>query len=395
MTPAYLGGVKVRGFQEGRLVKPGFATTSATAVPATSSLLYVGARIDGTYQNTRGATTTNDAPFCTVDAAPNPWDTFEGVNGANVPSSGMAGKRLSMVQWGNDSTTPWNFAGSIATRARSRGAFSMWTLWMTPTNVSDALANNSTFKSSAGTMFAAMKAHGFPFLVRMMWEFNGNWGYPWQTNAGVTSANFVTIWRNIWQVAADVYRPGGTAGDGLGTAADIANANISFFWCPNYYTTAFEPGIKDPTPWYPGDQYVDWVGWDGYQRAAAPAAKSDVYWSPMTRFKDTYDLLVTITAGKPSLPMMIGEFGVSNAAASPGASGWLTAFFDSFLPYATRLKGFHYFDEHGGDGSDTCLEDLVSSGGLAVWQNRIADDTKFARNIAGTFTSGQKLPIPS
>jgi hypothetical protein len=58
-------------------------------------------------------------------------------------------------------------------------------------------------------------------------------------------------------------------------------------------------------------------------------------------------------------------------------------------------RAFHYFDEHGSDGNDTCLEDLVSSGGLAVWQNRIADDTKFARNIAGTFTSGQKLPIPS
>jgi hypothetical protein len=118
----------------------------------------------------------------------------------------------------------------------------------------------------------------------------------------------------------------------------------------------------------------------------------------MTRFKDTYDLLVTITAGKPSLPMMIGEFGVSNATRhrrAPSGVADERSSTRSCPPVDAASRASTTSTSTAADGTDTCLEDLVSSGGLAVWQNRIADDTKFARNIAGTFTSGQKLPIPS
>ncbi len=86
-----------------------------------------------------------------------------------------------------------------------------------------------------------------PVLLRFMHEMNGNW-YPWSVGwRGVgsrnTSAHIVSAYRHAWQIFQD---EGAT--------------DVEWVWSPN---TGAPTGVRYAAL-YPGDQYVDIVGLDGY-----------------------------------------------------------------------------------------------------------------------------------
>ena len=68
---------------------------------------------------------------------------------------------------------------------------------------------------------------------------------------------------------------------------------MAFVWCPS---------INGPTyasAYYPGDSYVDWIGWDGYDRKQSPSAT-------LAQFQPFYNYWST--HGKP---LVIGETGAT------------------------------------------------------------------------------------
>lgn len=104
-------------------------------------------------------------------------------------------------------------------------------------------------------------AYKKPIFVRFAHEMNGSW-YPWASwldknenqkqdpgeETDVTPERYVTMFQNYAKVMKQ-YAP-----------------NVAMIWCPNQGWLGMDV-VKDfYTPWYPGDEYVDWMSLDFYER---------------------------------------------------------------------------------------------------------------------------------
>jgi len=93
----------------------------------------------------------------------------------------------------------------------------------------------------------AVKAFKFCVVISFGHEMNGwwyRWGMPWNT-----PATFIKAWRNMHRIFA---------------AAGATN--VIWSWDPSHQYTEVTAGkIASPaSKWYPGNDYVDWIGLDGY-----------------------------------------------------------------------------------------------------------------------------------
>jgi hypothetical protein len=88
------------------------------------------------------------------------------------------------------------------------------------------------------------KAFGYPIYMRFGGEMNINQGMPGEGTWASNPADFVAAWKHI----VDIFRAQGVT-------------NVIWVWNPNYD----ESGPHHFTEYYPGDDYVDWIGIDMYQ----------------------------------------------------------------------------------------------------------------------------------
>lgn len=91
----------------------------------------------------------------------------------------------------------------------------------------------------------AVVAFGKPVFLRLDWEMNATWYGLWGQGY-VSPKDYIAAWRHVWQIFHD-------AGAG----------NAAFVWSPN----AGRFSSVAASAWYPGDQYVDWIGIDAYPSA--------------------------------------------------------------------------------------------------------------------------------
>lgn len=181
----------------------------------------------------------------------------------------------------------------------------------------------------------ALAQYPGPVVLRWFWEFNdlGNnqtcrgdsGGSPTQQVYG----NFVAAWRHIRQLFA-------TAGA----------TNVVFLWNPGF-------GGSDPAGFYPGNDAVDWIGIDTYQRTTTATFAND--------FDSFYQQFSSSIYGNK--PLMVGENGSHNIAdyATELQSGYLSGLLaDVQANRYPLLKAYCYFDSSGAHGNWV----LDSSGGL-------------------------------
>ncbi len=91
-----------------------------------------------------------------------------------------------------------------------------------------------------------LRRFGRPVLLRWGWEMNGDW-YAWgAAKNGRDASGYVRCWRRLHDIFAD-------------EGAD----NVSWVWSPNWNDSPEEDWNK-MEKYYPGDEYVDWVGVSGY-----------------------------------------------------------------------------------------------------------------------------------
>ncbi len=100
-----------------------------------------------------------------------------------------------------------------------------------------------------------------PIFIRFAHEMNGCW-YPWSPwidknqnvvydkgeETGVTPEKYVIAYQNFVKLVKKY--------------AD----NVAFIWCPNQGWLGLEKGVDLFEDFYPGDEYVDWMGIDFYER---------------------------------------------------------------------------------------------------------------------------------
>jgi hypothetical protein len=153
-----------------------------------------------------------------------------------------------------------------------------------------------------------MARHGRPVYLRLMAEMNGHWNpYSAYTKSGPKpgSAHSTASFRQAWRRTVTVLRGGPVAAidarlRALGLPlvrtdrADLAVPQVAFLWVPQVAGAPDVPG-NSPRAYWPGGEYVDWVGTDFYSKFPN--------WRGLERFHDAF-------AGKP---FVLGEWAVWGA----------------------------------------------------------------------------------
>lgn len=138
---------------------------------------------------------------------------------------------------------------------------------------------------------AGLAALGRPLFLRWCWEMDGDRST--KSRKVKSPEKFIAAWQYLWQ---RVYDRGAT--------------NVVRVWCPN------ARGMKtgEAQPYYPGDEWVDWVCTDGYNWA--PGRKED--WRSFVEiFDESYQFAVSRYK-----PLMIGEWGAQERATGDKAA-WM------------------------------------------------------------------------
>lgn len=190
----------------------------------------------------------------------------------------------------------------------------------------------------------AAAAWGRPILLRFAHEMNGDW-YPWAR--GVEGNNSYRL-RAVWRRLVGIFRTQG---------AD----NVEWVWTPNVNTGGDFP-FRDL---YPGDAWVDWVGFDGFNWALRGE------WNSFTDIVDnTYEEMAALT----SRPMIVAETGSSESGGDKAA--WVASALRREIPRLPRIRAVVWFDDRfsdiaeGGQALDARVNSSAAS--LRAFRSAIA-----------------------
>jgi hypothetical protein len=157
---------------------------------------------------------------------------------------------------------------------------------------------------------AAASALNNTLVVRPFHEMNGRFGEPWGAQ---DPGEFRSAWRRIHRI----WR-------GVGNDAE-------FCWCPNVVLSSGN-GTAPIAEYYPGDEFCDLVGLDGY-----PSKYADLRFDEL--FSDSLATLASISRH----PIVVGEVGY------PAELGSQPRFIEEMfsylaaLPLGRRIIGLNYF----------------------------------------------------
>ncbi len=184
---------------------------------------------------------------------------------------------------------------------------------------------------------AELRQYTHPVFLRWFWEMNLPIAAD-QTCLGAGGpAGFIAAWRRV----RSIFRQAG---------AD----NVAFVWCPGVTSDATRM-----IEYFPGSDYVDWIGADGYDRHRRGSAAFTNVFSGWYRSFQNY--------GKP---MMIAETGAMAADQVEYLAGIQQSLRTSF----PLIRALLWFDARGPNGSW-----VLTGSGLSAWQ-ALAHDPYFAAN---------------
>jgi|GEM_PF-534258 len=226
----------------------------------------------------------------------------------------LVGKKISMVLWYQTMQPGRDFAEIQSLRAGlSKGFYGHRHLcigWL-PAGKLEPIATGQFddyliryFKDSVDPE----KTEGIdsPIWFRPMNEFNGGW-----VAYGLEPKTFRQAWRRMYNIAEKI----GAAKEHL------------FVWAPNHRSYPDEPWNKMENYW-PGDQYVDWVGLSAYPPSKKFITDPNRQY-PIVNVKEFYD---KFSAYKP---LMIAEGGFSD---SIDRVRWVREWFEGLKNERPKIK---------------------------------------------------------
>jgi glycosyl hydrolase family 26 len=136
--------------------------------------------------------------------------------------------------------------------------------------------------------------------------------------------------------------------------------NVQWVWTPNVNTGGDFP-FRDL---YPGDNWVDWVGFDGFNWAQRGA------WNSFTEIVDnTYEELAKIS----SRPMIVAETGSNESGGDKAA--WVASALRREIPKFGRIRAVVFFDDvvnESGEGGALDARVDSSPASLRAFRSAIA-----------------------
>jgi hypothetical protein len=165
------------------------------------------------------------------------------------------------------------------------------------------------------------KALGAEIFMRWGHEMNGNW-YPWSgaMNGGMLGdgpGKYIRAWRHVH----DVFKAEG---------AD----NVVWVWCPLVTDVPAEPW-NHWANYYPGDEYVDWIGMDSYNWGSS---SNCCVWQDFTTLTDAlYQDYASM--GKP---LMLPE--TASAEVGGDKAAWIDDFHMLLKTKYSAIRAVVWFD---------------------------------------------------
>ena len=207
---------------------------------------------------------------------------------------------------------PFNYAGSFP-----QATYSL------------ANINAGHFDATINGMASNIAAWGKPLLVRLAHEMNGSW-YPWGLGVnGNTAAQYITMWRKV----VTAFRMAGAS-------------NVRWVWCPNVDQATM-------AQFYPGDDYVDWIALDGYNKGAV---NGNTWITFQNMLISSYNQICAIT----TKPLMIAET-ASNETGGDKPQ-WIRDMFAMIPTAFPRIRAVIWYDYNaGGDYTEMAVDSTAAS----------------------------------
>ena len=200
------------------------------------------------------------------------------------------------------------FEESFAVTVRRHGAITL--LQWDPTYASVARIAAGGYDGYLRSFADSVRAFGSPVVIGFGHEMNAYW-YSWGYRHTL-AAVFVAAWRHI----VTLFR--------------ARNArNVTWLWT----LQADEPGTGPVASWWPGQQYVTWVGIDGY------------YYRPSETFFSIFGQTIAQVRMLTGLPVLLSETAVGPRA---GQAAKIPGLFAGMGQYGTL--GLVWFDIAQHDG---------------------------------------------
>jgi cellulose synthase/poly-beta-1,6-N-acetylglucosamine synthase-like glycosyltransferase/beta-mannanase len=156
-------------------------------------------------------------------------------------------------------------------------------------------------------------AYRQPFYLRFAHEMNGNW-YPWGSQN--SPEIYIAMWRHVHRIFYEEHA-----------------SNVIWVWSPN--NTDNQGRADTMLQYYPGDEYVDWVGFSGFNWGQT---NTRTQWSSFKSIvTDTYNQLYTINK-----PIMLAE--ISSVSTSGDKKAWFKDTLKS-LPDFLKIKAVIFFNQ--------------------------------------------------
>jgi len=290
---------------------------------------------------------------------------FEWDNVTSFEKHATNGKKVSAIhfggQWFAQGCSGYcNFYTQDFENAVNNGAFPVFSWGST----CDSTGNPAEFTPAAiarGAQDAYLTqwardaaAFGHPLVVVLDWEMNGNW-YTFAPKKGssVTAASYIAMWRHI----VTLFRQNGAH-------------NVYFAWVPNIDPKGYwaKQSGYPLHALYPGDEFVDVVGLDGYNFGGSS------WTSFQALFYSTYRLITTEIAPKKTT-FMIKEVGSVERGGSK--AHWISSMFSVLPKKFPRIKILLWYDEDAPD---------PTTGGVDNWpiESSKSSAHAFARGVASS-----------
>ncbi|HET7239262.1 MAG TPA: glycosyl hydrolase, partial [Terrimicrobiaceae bacterium] len=125
---------------------------------------------------------------------------------------------------------------------------------------------------------------------------------------------------------------------------------------------------NDFKEYYPGDDYVDWLGMSAYGKQF----RHDPWISATDAMTYAYDDLCSI---HPSKPVMLAEWGIGEFPTAGDKAAWITEAFQTMKGRFPRLKAAVYWNERwqNDDGTYSNLRVTSSQKALDAYRHGVQD----------------------